>query len=442
MSTLLIKNGTCVLPSGLEKADILIKNGKIEAIGKIGEKADQTIDAKGLHVLPGLIDTQVHFREPGLEHKEDLEHGTRGAVLGGVTGVFEMPNTNPPTITKAALEDKLNRASKKAWCNYAFYVGGTPDHDVDWHALEMLPGCAGIKIFMGSSTGSLLVAEDEALRRILSQTTRRVAIHSEDEARLKERYSIAQEGGHPRFHPIWRDEIVALRSTERLLKIAKELGKQVHVLHVTTAEELTVLAHYKEVASVECLPQHLTFTDTDYETLGTRLQMNPPIRAKKHQDALWQAIREGVVDVLGSDHAPHTLEEKAKPYPQSPSGMPGVQTIVPVMLHHVNEGKLSLQRLVDLMCYGPARLFGLLGKGRLAKGFDADITIVDMKHKYRVKDTDMATKSQWTPLDGYTLKGSPTHTIIGGHVVMSDGHLHGVPVGRPFTFASTLNCTK
>lgn len=437
---LVIKNGTCILPAGIIPADVGIKDGKIAAIGNIPLSAgDKVIDANGLHVLPGLIDSQVHFREPGLEYKEDLAHGTKGAVLGGVTSIFEMPNTKPPTTSAEALNDKLSRAAKTAWCNYAFFVGGTPDPDVNWHQLEMLPGCAGIKIFMGSSTGNLLVAEDEAVEHILSQATRRVAVHAEDEPRLTERFALAQEGAHPKYHPVWRDEETALRATKRLLSIARRLGKPVHVLHVTTAEEMQLLSQYKEVATVECLPQHLTFDARDYDTLGTRLQMNPPIRHKEHQDALWEAVRQGVVDVLGSDHAPHTLEEKAKPYPSSPSGMPGVQTIVPIMLHHVNAGKLSLQRLVDLMCYGPARVFQIASKGRLAVGYDADITLVDLKKKHTIHDADMATVSGWTPFHGMTLTGKPTHTIIAGNVVMQEGTVIGAPSGKPVRFIPTLN---
>lgn len=444
MYDIVIKDGICVLPSGKIKTDIGIQSGKITYIGDITNKkpAHKIIDANGLHVLPGLIDSQVHFREPGLEYKEDLEHGMMGAVLGGVTAIFEMPNTNPATIIKEALHDKLERAAKNPWCNYAFYVGGTPQTDVNWHELEKLPGCAGIKIFMGSSTGNLLVAEDEAIARIFSSVKRRVAVHAEDEMRLKERFHIAEEGGHPKFHPIWRDEQVALNATKRVLQIARRLGKQVHVLHVTTAEEMALLAEYKDVATVECLPQHLTFSDEDYDRLGTRLQMNPPIRGKHHQEALWDAITQGVVDVLGSDHAPHTLEEKAKPYPKSPSGMPGVQTIVPVMLHHVNAGKLSIERLVDLMCASPARIFGLVGKGRLAKGYDADITIVDLNKELVVRDADMVNKSGWTPFDGYKLNGCPTHTLIGGHIIMEHGKLVGKPNGKPLRFISTLDTLK
>lgn len=431
---LIIRNGTIFTPHGWEQSDIAIKNGKIAAIGTITENAAQTISATGQHVLPGLIDTQVHFREPGNEHKEDLESGTRGAVLGGVTGVFEMPNTKPSTTTPEALADKISRMQNRTWSNYAFYVGGTPDKNANWHELENLPGCCGIKIFMGSSTGNLLVAEDDAIRNILKNSKRRIAVHAEDEFRLKERFHIAQEGAHPKFHPIWRDEETALRATKRLIAIARETNHPVHVLHITTKEEMEFLSHHKDIASVETLPQHLTLDDTMYETLGTRLQMNPPVRGKTHQAALWRAIHDGTVDVLGSDHAPHTLEEKAKPYPQSPSGMPGVQTIVPVMLNHINNGKLTLERLIELMVTNPVKLFGIKNKGQLAENFDADITIVDMNKTVKITDEMMANKSGWTPYDGMEFTGFPTHTIIHGKVVMQNGKLQNQGAGKPYQF--------
>ncbi|MDB2414964.1 dihydroorotase [Rickettsiales bacterium] len=438
MYDLIIKNGTCVTPSGKEKVDIAIKDSKIVAIGKFDGSADKVIDAQNLHVLPGIIDSQVHFREPGNEHKEDLEAGTRAAVLGGVTAIFEMPNTNPPTTSKEALEDKISRMKNRSWCDYAFFIGGTPVKDTNWHELEQLPGCAGIKIFMGSSTGNLLVDQDEAIEDILKNSCRRVAVHCEDEARLKERFHIAQEGGHARFHHKWRDEKTALFATQRLLKIARKTGHVVNVLHVTTKYEMELLADYKDVATVEILPQHLTFTDEDYEKQGSFVQMNPPIRTKDHQDALWKALNEGIVDVMGSDHAPHTKEEKAKTYPQSPSGMPGVQTIVPIMLNYVNQGRLTLERFVDLMAGGPARIYNIAGKGRIAVGYDADFTIVDMNEKRTITNDWIVSKCGWTPYNGKEVQGWPTHTIIRGNVIMQNDELVGGQTGETVKFQNTL----
>ncbi len=439
--SLLLKNGTCVFPSGeITQADIAVTDGKITAIGALGNTpAEQIIDASHLHILPGMIDTQVHFREPGLEHKEDLESGTRGAVLGGVTSLFEMPNTNPSTLTKEALEDKLNRAKGRAWTDHAFYMGSADSNAEQLGELEKLHGCCGVKVFMGSSTGSLLVQDDATLLKVLKSGRRRVAIHAEDEYRLIERKHLAEAEGHPRAHPIWRDEEVCLRATQRLIRLAREAKRRVHVLHVTTAEEMAFLAQHKDIATVEVLPQHLTLTAPEcYERLGTLAQMNPPIRDKRHQDALWQAIREGVVDVLGSDHAPHTREEKAKPYPQSPSGLTGVQTMVPLMLNHVAEGRLSLQRMVDLLSTSQARVFGIVGKGRIAKGCDADFTIVDLNATRTIENKWIASKVGWTPFDGMTVRGWAVMTIIRGVVVMRDDALLGTPIGQPMRFQEAL----
>jgi dihydroorotase len=437
MYQLIIKNGTVLTPKGREKTDIAVENGKIVALGNFkNERALKTVDATNQFVLPGLVDTQVHFREPGLTHKENLEAGTKGAVLGGVTGVFEMPNTNPPTVTPQALQDKLDRMQGRAWCNYAFYVGGTPDHDVDWHSLERLPGCCGIKVFMGASTGNLLVEEDSAVERILSQAKRRVSFHSEDNFILTERKKIAEEGGHVRFHHIWRSKESAISSTNRLLKIARKTGAKVHVLHISTGEEMDILRDNKDIATVEILANHLTFSSEEYETLGTRIQMNPPIRDAQTRERLWHAVRENIVDVFGSDHAPHTLEEKAKPYPQTPSGMPGVQTIVPVLLNHINEGRMTLEKLADGMSGKLNQLWGVKNKGKVAVGYDADITIVDMEKQVTYRDDMMANISGWTPINGRTLKGAPTHTIISGQVVMENGKLNESlkGIGRSFEF--------
>ena len=427
-------------PSGRQEVDIAVTNGTIAEIGSLEQAtADQVIDAKHLHVLPGVMDTQVHFREPGNEHKEDLATGTKAAALGGVTAIFEMPNTSPPTTSKEALEDKLSRAKEKAWCDHAFFIGGTPEDNVNWHELEQLPGCSGIKIFMGSSTGNLLVDQDAAIEAILRNSSRRTAVHCEDEQRLKERFSIAQEAGHARAHPIWRDEESAYNATKRLLTIAKKVGHPVHVLHVTTGREMELLAQNKRICTVEVLPQHLTFTDEIYERIGSLGQMNPPIRSKENQDALWKALNSGVIDVIGSDHAPHTLEEKQKPYPQSPAGMPGVQTLVPVMLNHVNAGRLTLERFVDLVSASPARIYNISRKGRIAVGYDADFTIVDLKKQVTISNDMIASKCKWTPYDGMSVTGWPTHTIIRGNTVMENDELLGAPLGIPVEFNDTLS---
>ncbi len=433
---LVIRGGTLVTHDGIGPGDVGVRDGRIVEVGQLrGADGGEVIDATGLHVLPGIIDTQVHFREPGNEHKEDLESGTRAAVMGGVTAVFEMPNTNPLTTTEDALNDKLARADGRAWSDYAFYVGATTDNAESLRELETLPGCCGIKIFMGSSTGSLLVPDDDSLRRVLESCRRRVAVHAEDEERLKARSHIAAEGAHPRAHPDWRDVETAFNATRRLISLAEELRRRVHVLHVTTADEAAYLAEHKDVASVEVTPQHLTLEAPDcYERLGAFAQMNPPIREAHHREGLWNAIAQGVVDVIGSDHAPHTREEKDQVYPNTPSGMPGVQTLLPLMLNHVSEGRLSLLRLTDLLCEGPNRLFGIVGKGRLAVGYDADVTLVDLAASREITDDWVAAKCGWTPFAGMTVTGWPVGTIIRGRSVMRDGQLMNEPSGQVMRF--------
>jgi dihydroorotase len=420
----LFKGGTVVNQDGVGKVDLGVKNGKITALGALDPKAaGEVIDCTGLHILPGVIDTQVHFREPGLTHKEDLETGSRAAVMGGVTAVFEMPNTDPQTTTPEALADKVRRGTHRMHCDFAFWVGGTHENAKHVAELERLPGAAGIKVFMGSSTGSLLVEDDEGVANILRKTRRRSAFHSEDEMMLRERKDLRVEGD-PSSHPIWRSPEVALRCTERLVRIAHETGAKIHVLHISTAEEIVFLANHKDVASCEVTPHHLTIDgDEAYNRLGTLIQMNPPVRGASVRYALWQGVAQGVADVLGSDHAPHTLEEKAKPYPNSPSGMTGVQTLVPMMLDHVNKGHLSLQRFVDMTSAGPLRLFGIAGKGRIAKGYDADFTIVDMQRRETITNKWITSRCGWTPYDGVSVQGWPIGTIVRGKRIMWEGEL-------------------
>jgi dihydroorotase len=436
---LIVRGGEVVNHAGRGIADVGVRGGKIAAIGALSQAAaGEVFEAAGLTVLPGVIDTQVHFREPGLEWKEDLETGSRAAVLGGVTAVFEMPNTEPATTDADALADKLARAAGRMHCDHAFYVGGTHEN-ADWLGeLERLPGCCGIKVFMGASTGSLLVQDDAGVEQVLRSVSRRAAFHSEDEYRLAERRPLARTGDWT-SHPEVRDARSAMLSTERLVRIARSLGKRIHVLHVTTAEEITYLAAHKDVASVEITPQHLTLAGPEaYEKLKGYAQMNPPIRGAEHRAGLWSGIADGVADVIGSDHAPHTAEEKARPYPASPSGMPGVQTLLPVMLTHVAQGRLSLERLVDLTSHGANRIFGLADKGRLAVGYDADLTIVDRKARRTIRHADMASRVGWTPFEGFEAEGWPMATVVRGCVVMRDGEVTAPHQGQPVRFLETL----
>ncbi len=431
---ILIKGGTVVNQAGELAADIGISDGQIRAIGEIdASRAGETIDASGLYVLPGVIDTQVHFREPGMEHKEDLETGSRAAVLGGVTAVFEMPNTSPPTTTAEALAAKVAAGTNRMHCDFAFFVGATHENATHLDEFERLPGAAGVKIFAGSSTGDLLVEDDETLTQVFSTIRRRCSIHSELESRLRDRLSLRRVGD-PTSHYEWRDVTAALQSTERLLRLARTTGARIHILHVSTGDEMELLSYNKDVATVEVTPQHLTFAaPEDYERLGTRVQQNPPIRNRAHQERIWWGLDQGVVDILGSDHAPHTLEEKGATYPATPSGMPGVQTLVPIMLDHVNAGRLSLGRFVDLTSAAAQRLFGIVRKGRIAVGYDADFTIVDMRAQRVIEDDWIASKAGWTPFAGRKVQGWPIGTVIRGRRAMWEGEL-GQAAGQPVRF--------
>ncbi len=432
---LVLKGATVVNHDGAGVRDVAIRDGRIAGLGALGAAiAAEVVDARGLHILPGVIDTQVHFREPGLEHKEDLETGSRAAVLGGVTAVFEMPNTKPLTTSAATLADKVARAKNRMFCDFAFYVGATRENIGEIPQLERLEGSAGIKVFMGSSTGDLLVDDEATLARIVSGISRRAAFHAEDEARLKARMGLRRPGD-PSSHSEWRDPEAALIATTRLVGLAERYKKCVHVLHVSTAEEMAFLAAHKGWASVEVTPHHLTLVAPDcYRELGTYAQMNPPVRDDRHRQALWAALASGVVDVLGSDHAPHAREEKDHAYPNSQSGMTGVQTLLPIMLDHVNSGRLTLSRFVDLTSAGPQRLFGIRGKGRIAVGYDADLTVVDMKREETITNAWIASRCGWTPYDGRPVKGWPVGTIVRGRKVVWDGAIAGPAQGAPVAF--------
>ncbi len=437
---LIVRGGEVANHAGRGMADVGVIDGRIAFIGDLSQaSAGEVFDATGLTVLPGVIDTQVHFREPGLEWKEDLETGSRAAALGGVVAVFEMPNTNPNTTDPETMADKLVRANNRMWTDHAFYVGGTHENAEHLADLERLPGCCGVKVFMGASTGDLLIADDEGVRKVLSNVRRRATFHSEDEYRLVERRSLARTGDWT-SHPEVRDAESAIMSTRRLVGLAKETGARIHVLHVTTKDEMEFLRFHKDVATVEITPQHLTLVAPEaYERLGAYAQMNPPIRSQEHVDALWLwGMQQGVADVLGSDHAPHTKEEKSKPYPASPSGMPGVQTLVPLMLTHVANGRLSLERFIDLTSGGAQRVFGTANKGRMAVSYDADLTIVDLKAKKTITHGQQATRCGWTPFDGFETTGWPVATIVRGRVVMKDGELIGQAHGQPVRFQETL----
>lgn len=437
--TLVGGNVAVTSPNGdiqIVKTDIGIINGKIAQFGYLRSAPSHSkIDIEGLHVIPGVVDSQVHFREPGLTHKEDLETGTKAALLGGVTAVFEMPNTQPSTTTRQAFSDKVAALENRAWCNVGFYVGASHDNIEHLAELEKLEGCCGVKVFMGSSTGTLLVEDDEALLKILQAGHRRMAVHCEDEYRLRERKTIATEGKAVHLHPIWRDEETSLNAVQRLIRLAAQAKRPVHVLHVTTKQEVEFLAAHKNIATIEVLPQHLTLSAPEcYERLGSFAQQNPPIRDKSHQAALWLALQKGVIDVIGSDHAPHTIEEKKREYPSSPSGMPGVQTLMPIMLNHVNNGQLSLTHLIRLVCVNPAKIFSIRGHGQLELGCSANLTIVDMKAERKIETKWIASRCGWTPFDGMKVKGWVKACFVNGELAMMEDQVLDKPKGQLLHF--------
>ncbi|WP_342363836.1 dihydroorotase [Terrarubrum flagellatum] len=429
---LVIRGGVCVTPWGEERADVGVSRGQIATLrASAADTADAAIDARGLHVLPGLIDSHVHLRDPGDPAVETMATGTKGAVLGGITTVFDMPNTNPPIATKERVDWKRGYVAEQSWCDVGLYVTGAKTNIDLLAELERQPGVCAIKVFAGSSTAALMVEDDEHLELLMRAGRRRISFHSEDEYRLQARKPLFQRGMPHRMHMEWRDEECAFLGTRRLMALARKTGRPAHILHVSTAEELAYLADYRDVATVEVLVNHLTQVAPDcYERLRGFGVMNPPIRGERHREASWAALRDGVVDTIGSDHAPHSRAAKEQPWPDCPAGLTGVQTLVPVMLDHVNAGRLSLSRLVDLMAAGPARVYGLVGKGRLAAGYDADFTLVDMKARRTIEESWIVSPCGWTPFAGMRIAGWPVGAIVRGHVVMRDDEIIGGPIGR------------
>ena len=434
MLDLIIKNGSCYIDKDLKGQDIAVKDGKIIEIGKITSDTKETFDAKNLTVLPGCIDTQTHFREPGSTDTEDLNSGSRAAIVGGITGVFEMPNTNPPTSNKIEFQKKLDLAKNRMYCNYAFYFGATADNASDLADLKNLEGCCGVKLFAGSSTGNLLVAKEDDIEKVFKNTSKVVSVHSEDEEILNKNKKLIKNGD-VHSHPVWRSEECAISSTRRIVKIAERHKKKAHILHVTTKQEVDFLSQHKGDITFEITPQHLTIYAPDcYDKLGSYAQMNPPIRDKSHYDRLWYAIKNNYNDTIGSDHAPHLKKNKEKTYPNSPSGMPGVQTLMPVMLNHINEGKLTIEQLINFVCENPVKIFGIKNKGFIKEGYDADFTIVDMNKKIVVKNEKIESKCRWSPFHEFEFKGTPVTAIIAGQIKMREGKIIGDPTGKPMLF--------
>ena len=433
--TLIIKNAECYVDGSLISTDIAIKGNVISKISKnIVETSDQILDAKGLTVFPGMIDTQVHFREPGDPNKETLESGSKAAVLGGVTSVFEMPNTSPPTDSPERFQDKLDRAKGRMYSNYAFYYGATENNSSSLEVTKDLEGCCGIKMFIGSSTGNLLVKDDKYIEQVIKNAPRIVSIHSEDENLLNARKDKIINGD-VRYHYVWRNVETAMTSTIKVAKFAKSLNKRIHVLHVSTKDEIDFLRDYKDIVSVETTPNHLSLFAPDcYDEKGTFVQMNPPVREKQHMEGIWKGVLDGTVDVIGSDHAPHTKEQKMQAYPASPSGMPGVQTIFLLMLKHFREGKIKLEKVISLLSENPCKLFGIKQRGYIKEGYFADLTIMNMNKEFTITNDWIASNCKWTPYDGWKVMATLHGTIVNGNVCVWDEQLVEEKFGKPLLF--------
>ncbi|MFO0134763.1 MAG: dihydroorotase [Planctomyces sp.] len=428
----LIRHAQVVLPESTERINVLIENGKVAALDvPDGASADEVIDASGLHLIPGVVDDQVHFREPGLTHKEDLLTATRACAKGGVTSFLEMPNTKPTTTSVAALESKLGLAAGRCVVNYGFYIGATPENVAELARATRTPG---IKIFIGSSTGDLLVDEQSALERIFAETTLPICAHCEDEATVRANAARIGGGSSVADHSRIRDNAAALIATKRAVDLAERHRHRFHVLHVSTAEEVQFLRGTSDLITAEACPHHLFFTVDDYDRLGSLIQMNPSIKSRADAAAVWQGLLDGTLEVIATDHAPHTPEEKRQPYPKSPSGLPAVENSLALMLNQVSLGLCSLRQVVSWMCEAPARVWNLHQKGAIREGWDADLVLVDLNRTAVVRNEEQLTKCGWTPWDGVSLTGWPVRTFVHGQTVYCDGRVVGEGTGREILY--------
>ncbi|TWU36598.1 Dihydroorotase [Novipirellula aureliae] len=417
MTRTLFRNARIVLPQFILDGSVLVEDGKIVDVdaGELAN-ADETVDCQGRYLMPGVIDDQVHFREPGLTHKEDLSTASHACAAGGVTSFLEMPNTKPAAITVEGVRQKEAIAAQKSIVNYGFYIGATPSNLEELAKASDVPG---IKIFIGSSTGDLLVDDQETLERIFAETTLPICAHCEDEATVRANMDRLVGTSDIADHSRIRDERAAMIATARATDLARRHKHRFHVLHVSTAAELTLLQNADPYITAEICLHHLFFNVDDYARLGSRIQMNPSIKTKADNEGLWQGLLDGTIQVLATDHAPHTLQEKRQPYPASPSGLPAVENSLALMLDQVNQGKCSLLQVASWMSDAPARVWGMVGKGRIDVGYDADLVLVDMDEARTIRDAEQHTKTCWSPWDGETLRGWPTATYIGGRRVWS-----------------------
>jgi len=436
---LLIRNSAMVVAGSITEGDLRVIGGKIASVapgGGLDAREDElVIDGEGLHLLPGAIDPHVHFREPGQPEKEDLESGSRAAAAGGITAFLDMPNNIPNATNRSTLEAKIALAGQKAVTHHGFFVGATKDNVSDLQNVEGMDGVCGIKIFMGSSTGDLLVHEQKHLENIFANTGGIIATHAEDEGRLQQRISEFEHRTDIASHAECRDVECAFLATKRAAALAKDHDHRLHIVHLTSATEADWLSKNKgDLITTEVCTQHLTFDQDDVEALGVRVLMNPPIRYTEDKETLWSRLKDGTIDCVVTDHAPHTLEAKSVGYPKAPAGMPGVESSLPLMLTHAMNGKCSITDVVRWMCEGPARVYGMKNKGSLIEGNDGDLTLVDLETRRTIRDADTWTRVGWTPYDGMELTGWPMYTVVDGKVVhkrVVGGALRGEPVASP-----------
>ena len=425
-----------VLPNRIVEGDLRVSNGLIKTVAPFGglqpEIGELVIDGTGLHLLPGVIDPHVHFRDPGNPEKEDLESGSRAAAAGGITSFLDMPNTSPNATNRLALKEKIAAAAKKAVTHHGFFIGATTNNVSDLQSVQGMDGICGIKIFMGSSTGNLLVHEQKHLENIFANTGGIIATHAEDEIRLQSRIAEYKHRTDIAAHAECRDIECALIATKRATALAKDHSHRLHIVHLTSGKEADWLSSKKgDLITTEVCTQHLTFDQDDVEKLGVRALMNPPIRYTEDKEKLWSRLKDGTIDCIVTDHAPHTLEAKSVGFPKAPAGMPGVETSLPRMLTHAKDGKCSISDIVKWMCAGPAKVYGIKNKGSLIEGFDGDLTLVDLENHRIIQDSDTWTRVGWTPYDGMELTGWPMYTIVDGNVVHkrdSGGELRGSSV--------------
>ncbi|MBA2662347.1 MAG: dihydroorotase [Bradymonadaceae bacterium] len=448
MPSSIIRDVVCFGPRGRLEGDCLIEDGRIVELGRVTGSAEETIRGEGRWLWPGAIDGHVHFREPGPTHKEDWTSGSMSAVAGGVTSVLEMPNTNPATTSALALEQKRAIAAAKSLCNYGLFFGASPTNSAEYTRIDNVPG---LKIFMGCSTGDLLVHREEDLQRVFAAFDQRIGVHAESERLLNERGALYADRNDVAVHSIIRNPETAAEAVRLACKLAIEHERHLHILHLSTQLELDVVKAARQQAqeegrrtriSCEVCPHHLFLSTSAYDLMGTKVRMNPPLRDERDREAMWQGLIDGHIDMIATDHAPHTIEEKARPYREAPSGVPGVQTMLVLMLDAAFRGLCTYEQVLQWVCQGPANVWGIVDRGTLEVGAFADLVLIDPHMRRKLTDTEQLSRCAWTPWAGRTLTGWPVLTLVGGRLAYrrdddGPGEIVGSPgIGRELSFHS------